>query len=239
MDPPRLTVTTIRYLYATTWLPCDEREKTVAVPGGQTTALDTAGNLLHTALWNLRRQGVFDFEQLRPVEVEQVVVLGGRSFSSFEFRDPGQDLRGLEGALIMAARDVASGGGFADRQIDRVTGEDGHGVRRLVTAMPLHNMGDGRRLLLRRGRGCRPRRAQGLGDQASRDHGPAGDRIAASAQRRAPRYTRGRHGARARAPQRGPRGLPRRDQERVRHPRLARRRTSAERRGWDSNPRGT
>jgi hypothetical protein len=140
MDPPRLTVTTIRYLYATTWLPCDEREKTVAVPGGQTTALDTAGNLLHTALWNLRRQGVFDFEQLRPVEVEQVVVLGGRSFSSFEFRDPGQDLRGLEGALIMAARDVASGGGFADRQIDRVTGEDGHGVRRLVTAMPLHNM---------------------------------------------------------------------------------------------------
>ena len=67
--------TTIRYLYATSWLPCDERQHTVAVPGGSTTAYDTAANLLHTALWNLRRQGIVELRQLRPLEKEPVTVL--------------------------------------------------------------------------------------------------------------------------------------------------------------------
>ena len=62
-----LTETTIRYLYATTWLPSTTKEHTVAVPGGATTALDTAGNLLNIAIWSLRRQGLMEFEQLRPV----------------------------------------------------------------------------------------------------------------------------------------------------------------------------
>jgi hypothetical protein len=112
----------------------------VAVPGGATVALDTAGNLLHTALWNLRRQGVFEFQQLRPVQKERVVVLGGRSFSRFEFRDPGVDLRGLEGALIKAARTVGPSDRFLDGAIDRITDEDEYGVRRLVVAMNLHYM---------------------------------------------------------------------------------------------------
>ena len=45
-----LTETTIRYVYATTWLPSSTKDHTVAVPGGATTALDTAGNLLHIAM---------------------------------------------------------------------------------------------------------------------------------------------------------------------------------------------
>jgi hypothetical protein len=47
---PELTETTIRYLYATTWLP-----------------FDAAGNLLHIAMWSLQRQGLVEFEQLRTV----------------------------------------------------------------------------------------------------------------------------------------------------------------------------
>lgn len=139
MDAPKLTVTTIRYLFATSWLPCDSSEWTVAVPGGSVTALDAAGNLLHTALWNLRRQGVLDFEQIRPVERERVAVLGGRSFARFSFADPGVDLRGLEGALIRAARTVEPSEGAIERAIDRATGEEARGVRRLVAALDLHS----------------------------------------------------------------------------------------------------
>jgi hypothetical protein len=50
-----------------------------------TRAVDTAGNLLHIALWSLRDQGLMEFEQLRPVE-ERVRVLGGRPFAAFELR---------------------------------------------------------------------------------------------------------------------------------------------------------
>jgi hypothetical protein len=135
--PPQLTVTTIRYLFATSWLPRNERDHLVAVPGGGTTAWDTAANLLHTALWNLRRQGAIEFHQLRPVEAESLVVLGGRSFARFEFRDPGVELRGLEGALLRAARKAGPSGGLAERAVDRVSDEDDAGVRRLVQAMEL------------------------------------------------------------------------------------------------------
>jgi hypothetical protein len=72
-----LTETTIRYLFATSWLPCDPEQQVVRVPGGSTTGLDTGGNLLHIAMWNLRRQGLMEFEQVRDVEVERVTVLGG------------------------------------------------------------------------------------------------------------------------------------------------------------------
>ena len=53
-----LTEATVRYLFATTWLPCDTKQDIVAVPGGAATAVDAAGNLLHIAMWSLRRQGL-------------------------------------------------------------------------------------------------------------------------------------------------------------------------------------
>ena len=124
MGPPALTETTIRYLFATSWLPCDTKQDIVAVPGGATTAIDTAGNLLHIAMWNLRRQGLMQFEQLRAVERERVRVLGGKSFTGFRLLDANARLRGLEGALLDAARSVE--------------GDDG-GVRELARALDLDN----------------------------------------------------------------------------------------------------
>ena len=124
MGPPALTETTIRYLFATSWLPCDPRAQTVAVPGGTTTAIDTGGNLLHIAMWNLRRQRLMEFEQLRPVEKERVRVLGGKSFAGFRLLEGSARLPGLEGALLDAA--------------PRVDQADA-GVRALVRALDLDN----------------------------------------------------------------------------------------------------
>jgi hypothetical protein len=124
VGPPALTETTIRYLFATSWLPCDPSGYTVAVPGGSTTAIDTAGNLLHIAMWNLRRQGLMEFEQLRPVEKEHVRVLGGKPFAGHRLLDGDGRLRGLEGAVLDAARGV--GGPTGD-------------VRALVRALDLDN----------------------------------------------------------------------------------------------------
>lgn len=110
--PAALTETTVRYLYATTWLPCDDKQHTVAVPGGAATAIDAAGSLLHIALWSLRRDGLVEFEQLRPVEEERVRVLGGRPFSSYELRAAAAaagERAGLEGALLSAAERVEPG----------------------------------------------------------------------------------------------------------------------------------
>ena len=124
MGPPALTETTIRYLFATSWLPCDPKAYTVAVPGGSTTAIDTGGNLLHIAMWNLRRQGLMEFEQLRPVEKERVRVLGGKSFAGFRLLDGSAKLPGLEGALLNASRSVEQADG---------------GLRALVRALDLDN----------------------------------------------------------------------------------------------------
>jgi hypothetical protein len=104
-----LTDTTVRYLYATTWLPAADDQYSAAVPGGATRAVDTAANLLHIAMWSLRRQGLMEFEQLRRVEREQVRVLGGRPFSAFELRDPKAGRPGLDGALLAAARGLTRG----------------------------------------------------------------------------------------------------------------------------------
>ena len=108
MDAPALTETTIRYLFATGWLPSDPSERLVRVPGGSTTGIDTGGNLLHIALWALRGQGLMEFEQLRPVEREPVRVLGGRSFAAFELLGGEARRPGLEGALLEAARSLGS-----------------------------------------------------------------------------------------------------------------------------------
>jgi hypothetical protein len=136
---PSLTETTIRYLFATSWLPSNPEEQLVRVPGGSTTGLDTGGNLLHIAMWNLRRQGLMEFEQLREVEVERVTVLGGQSFSRFKLLDGAPKLPGLEGALLEAARSVERREGRVAQAIDRVTDEDENGVRLLVRALDLDN----------------------------------------------------------------------------------------------------
>jgi hypothetical protein len=106
VGPPALTETTIRYLFATSWLPCNTKEDIVAVPGGATTAVDTAGNLLHIAMWNLRRQGLMEFEQLRSLGKQRVRALGGKPFAGFRLVDTSARLRGLEGAVLDAARAV-------------------------------------------------------------------------------------------------------------------------------------
>jgi hypothetical protein len=103
---PELTEATVRYLFATSWLPCDAKQQTVAVPGGSVTAIDAAGNLLHIAMWDLRRRGLMEFEQLRAVEKERVRVLGGRPFSRFELLEGAPALPGLEGALLRAAQNA-------------------------------------------------------------------------------------------------------------------------------------
>jgi hypothetical protein len=134
-----LTETTIRYLFATSWLPCDPEQQVVRVPGGSTTGLDTGGNLLHIAMWNLRRQGLMEFEQVREVEVERVTVLGGQSFARFRLVEEGAKLPGLEGALLGAARSVERRDGRIAKAFDQVTDEDEHGVRLLVRALDLDN----------------------------------------------------------------------------------------------------
>lgn len=106
--PPDLTETTVRYVFAAEWLPSSDSEQLVAVPGGATKALDTAGSLLHVALWALRRDRVIDFEQIRPVEDEPVRVFGGRSFCRFTPLDRTARRAGLEGALIQAAATLDS-----------------------------------------------------------------------------------------------------------------------------------
>ena len=124
MGPPALTETTIRYLFARSWLPCDPKGYTVAVRGGATTAIDTGGNPLNIAMWNLRRQGLMEFEQLRPVEKERARVLGGKSFAGFRLLEASARLPGLEGALLDASRRVDQGDS---------------GLRALVRALDLHN----------------------------------------------------------------------------------------------------
>lgn len=139
MARPELTETTIRYLFATSWLPSDPEQQLVRVPGGSTTGLDTGGNLLHIAMWSLRRQGLMEFEQLREVDEKRVTVLGGRSFARFKLVQDGTTLRGLEGALLKAARSMERREGRIATALDRVTDEDEHGVRLLVRALDLDN----------------------------------------------------------------------------------------------------
>ena len=136
---PLVTATTARYLFATSWLPCDADEPKVAVPGGRTTALVTGANLLHTALWNLQRQGAIAFEQIRPVQKESVTVLGGRSFVRFQMLMPDARVRGLEGAVLNASRRHAEPDNWLTAKIRRGAQEDEQGLRELIYAMDLHS----------------------------------------------------------------------------------------------------
>ena len=141
MSTSELTETTIRYLYATAWIPTSDKENIMAVPGGTAKALDIGANLLHCAMWTLRRLGAMDFEQLRPVEDEPVRVFGGPSFSRYELIDPTLQMPGLEGALLRAAASVPPQEGLIQKGLARVSQEDEHGVRRLIRALDLDNRG--------------------------------------------------------------------------------------------------
>jgi hypothetical protein len=101
--------------------------------------MDTGGNLLHIAMWSLRRQGLMEFEQLTAVEDEPITVLGGQSFSRFKLLDESARLPGLEGAVLRAAASVKPAEGWLDKGIERLSHEDDHGVRRLVSALELDN----------------------------------------------------------------------------------------------------
>jgi hypothetical protein len=138
VGPPALTETTIRYLFASSWLPSNLEEPLARVPGGSTTGLDTGANLLHIAMWNLRRQGLMEFEQLRAVEDEPVRVFGGKSFARYRLIDSTVRMAGLEGALLAAARSVDQDReGRIDKAIHRGSGDDDHGVRRMIRALDL------------------------------------------------------------------------------------------------------
>lgn len=100
------------------------------MPGGSTRAVDTAGNLLHIAMWNLRGRGLMEFEQLRPVEEERVRVLGGESLSGVTPADGDARMPGLEGALLDAARATPPGD---VRALVRALGLDNRGPWNTVT----------------------------------------------------------------------------------------------------------
>ena len=111
------------YLFATEWLPAADGDWEVEVPGGARSALDTAGNLLQVALWHMRRDGVIALEQVRPVDPEWTVTLGGESFVRFTVLTPNAERAGLEGAVLRAAR----------------KDKDEDALRRIVLALDLHD----------------------------------------------------------------------------------------------------
>lgn len=106
------------------------------VPRALVEGLDTGANLLNLAVWSLREQGLVQVEQLRPVEDEPVRALGGQSFSRLMALGKGEDLPGLEGALLAKAREDPEAGMLA-RLADRVSGDDEHGLRGLLLSMDI------------------------------------------------------------------------------------------------------
>ena len=137
MSAAGLTVPTVRYLFASTWAPAGGAW-TMAVPGALVHASGTAGNLLNLAFWSLGRQGLIEIEQIRPVQKESVVTMGGRSFTRFKLPYPDAERPGLEGALLAAARDLLKphrGRDFA-RRLSR---DDPAGLRGLIYSLDLHD----------------------------------------------------------------------------------------------------
>ena len=110
MSASTLTATTIGYLFASTWAPRDDSNWAMHVPGAKVAGIDTAANLLNLAIWSLREQGLVAVEQLRPVETEKVVVMGGHSFARLRPLDAHRQLPGLEGALLAKAQETPDQG---------------------------------------------------------------------------------------------------------------------------------
>jgi len=131
-----LTNTTVRYLFASDWAPPVKSGSTLKVPGATVDGLDTGANLLNLAIWSLREQGLVQVEQLRPVEDERVRVMGGQSFARVRALGKGEDLPGLEGALLAKAREEPADGMLA-RFSDRLSGDDEHGLRGLLLSLDM------------------------------------------------------------------------------------------------------
>lgn len=106
------------------------------MPGATVDGLDTGANLLNLAIWSLREQGLVQVEQLRPVEEERVRVMGGQSFARVRALGKGEDLPGLEGALLAEAREDPKQGTLA-RLSDRLSGDDEHGLRGLLLSLDM------------------------------------------------------------------------------------------------------
>ncbi len=135
-----LTATTVLYLFAPKWAPRDETAFGMHVPGGRVKALDTGANLLNVAVWSLREQGLVEVEQLRPVEKERTVVMGGQSFSRVRpVAGEILELGGLEGALLTKLRVRATEGprGGIGGWFERLSGDDEWGLRKYLLALDL------------------------------------------------------------------------------------------------------
>lgn len=130
MTSAALSAPTVRYLFASSWAPAGAGAWTTRVPGATVDGPGTAGNLLNLGLWSLGEQGVIELEQVRPVQRESMVVLGGKSFARFAILDTTAHRAGLEGALIAAAQRARP------LAVDR---DDG--LRSLLLALDLHDRG--------------------------------------------------------------------------------------------------
>jgi hypothetical protein len=78
---------------------------------------DTAASLLNLAIWSLREQGLVELEQLRPVQKETALVMGGQPFAAMTVGDGPAGgngagaTTGLERAVLEAARASDPGAG--------------------------------------------------------------------------------------------------------------------------------
>ena len=124
-----LSTTTVRYLFASTWAPRDDSPNGMHVPGAKVHARNTGGNLLLLAVWSLREQGLVEIDQLRRVEKEGLMVMGGRSFTRVRPL-PGEAVRlgGLEGRLLTKMR-TRKPGGRIDRLARKLSKDDEWGLR--------------------------------------------------------------------------------------------------------------
>jgi hypothetical protein len=135
-----LTATAVRYLFASTWAQPAGSGWTMHVPGAKVDGPNTAANLLNIAVWSLREQGLVEVQQLRPVEAERVVVMGGRSFARVAALGRAAPLPGLEGALLAKAQESPGAGvlGKLDDALAKgLSGDDEQGLRGLVLALGL------------------------------------------------------------------------------------------------------
>ena len=143
MSGAELTSSTVRWLFAADWAEAPSGGQPMRVPGAKVSGLETAASLLTIAVWSLGDRGLVETEQIRPIERERVVTMGGKSFARVRPL-PGEALRlgGLEGALLSKAREPASAGllgRFDDMLADKLSGDDEHGLRGLVLSLELNS----------------------------------------------------------------------------------------------------
>ena len=110
------------------------------VPGAKVDGPNTAASLLEIAVWSLREQEFLEVEQIRAVRRERVVTIGGHSFTRVMATGRADTAGGLERELLakVRARDEAGTLGRAAATAGRlVSGDDEHGLRGFILALPL------------------------------------------------------------------------------------------------------